>query len=613
MKGVSIKIVISANLLMIFGISLMHVNDLTQDQQDFLLKDIVGIISAKLTIEADDGDIVIEDNIIKESDIHLKKRIDLDENMQKFSVSELNIELINWEREYDRENADSIFNVFRAYMLTDVDNTDTTVQIPYQSTPPLGLSSMNDLVGKIFTYTDGKVSRQGTITTISTVGSGSDQKHQFTFTPIGYNSSSLYDYQVDLGNYLEINQLIGKIATLEYVLDGVSDKVTVFKGLVNAVPDLEAGQASLVIHDAFSKMLDSDLIANYAEVKEYQRSGSSTGTLSVDENNVSYYGDQTPIGEWEIEITVDNGSYYSFTVTYPNGDTKTGRTDQLWVSDANDYTYYSALQIGSSDWIGTFDVDDVIVISTHFKQATSDVHLANALNTVVYNCLGSDLANLTEIPITIIPLMIAMSPNAIFKKQISVMKAAASLCQHLNITMFPGSDGKIHFFLLQPSMEDDPPVLDYSEDLGKVDIEHLPAVAGVRVFYNYDWDTGEFQNNYTFPPDYKGKTVDLKLGLFTSESLAAFQAQFYFAMHEKGLRVISFEEKLNYSIAFDLSDLYRINSLNPLLENRLVMMYDIVKRRTKGITNNKAVDMEFMFGDYAFCDVSKCDDGKIVW
>ena len=586
----------------------MHFSELSSNQQDYLGGPVVGPIYCKLVIEADDGDITLDNDVMRVSPISLRKRIDLDENMEQFTASELRIDLINSSNKFDRENEDSIFAVFRTVLLTDVAHTDTTLEIPKLDSPPLGLANISDLVGYYFRYGDGKVNRMGLITGITALS----ESHQISFTPVDYASSSAYAYTVANGNYLEIQQLVGRLATLQYVLPGVTEVITAFKGIITGVPDLRGnGSAELVVQDAFSLLLSTQLDANYSAVKEYQRTGSSTGTLSIDENNVGY---QCDIGEWEIEITADNGSYYSFTVTFPDGSTKTGRTDQNFYSDANDYSNYSALVIIAADWSGSFDVGDVIVVETYWKQLES-THLIEALQDIVYGCLGSDLAtDYNELIYDIKPRLNDMNPTAVFKKQVTCMQAAASLCQHLNITMFQGSDGKIHYFLLQPDLDDSPPVINKRTELMDVPvIEHKTRVRGVKILYNYDWDTESFGNELVWPRNWRGETIEMKLGFFTTESQAAFQAQYYLAMHEKGLRIIHLREKFNFGIGFDLSDRFQINSLIPELQNSLILLYEFTKDKDNGVVDAKGLDVNFVFGDFAFCDIDYCDSEKVVW
>lgn len=593
----------------------MHLEDLTTDQQNYLNRNTVNQIYCKLTIEADDGDVVLNDDIMSVSDIRLKKRIDLDEKMEQFTGSEIKIKLINEDNKYDREEIGSDFDIFSTQLLEDVDNTDTYVVIAFMESAPLGLSSINDLVGKIITMGDGKVSWTATITSITEQGTGDDKKHRLNITPINYNSGSTYDYNIVTGSYLEINQLVGRIATMEYLLGSISDTIIAHKGLIANVPDIGGeGAAELVIQDAFTKLLQTALYANYAETKAYDRENDppSTGTLTLDWDNPKY---RCPIAEWEIEILTDESTYYTYQVTYPNGQTtKNGRTDQTWVSDENDYYYFSALVLTGADWssYGSFDVGDKITIQTYYKQSTAaEPHYADVLNDIVSDAVGTDLANTMEL-VTMQPRL-ANNPLAIFKKQISCLQAAASMCQHLNVTMYPGSDGKIHYFLIQPELGDDPKSLSYTEDAFNVRLTHRDRVRGVKVLYDYDWDEKEFTKEYLYPEDWRGEYRTLRLGNFTTESQAKFQAQYYLALWEKGLRIVDFNEKFNYGIAFSLNDIFEISSIIPKLQDNLIMLYEMTKSKKSDKVDVKALDMNFIWGDYGYCDISKCDDGKICW
>jgi hypothetical protein len=595
----------------------MHLEELTSAQQSFLNKSSVGLISYKLTISSDDGDIVLTDEIASVSPIKLKKRIDLDEKMEQFTASEVEIDLINDNDAYDYTNVDSIFSLFRVPILTDLAHTDTTVDIPYQTTVPFGLSSMDELAGKYFKISDGKVTRQGLITNVASNGSGSDLVHRITFTRVSYSSDSSWEYTIAAGNYLEINQLIGCIAQIDYVLNNVDDVITVYKGVVKSVPSLDQeGNAALILQDAFSVLLNQQLGGNIVEVTSYERTGSpeSTGTLTVNEDNVNLNRGFTDIGVWSILITADNGTYYDFTVTLPDGSTKTGRTDQYWDSDPNDYYAYASLIIFAENWDGAFDVGDVINLETYYQQDVSDPHLAWGLYYLLSAHLSSalfysDTSQITSI-VQRLPLIYAVG---VFKKPTTVLQACSVYCQHCNISMYIGAEGKLQLVLLQPYLGQDPYDLTGDEDVVDVSIKNEPEVPAVKVYYDYDWTEKEFNKSVIFPPGWNGDAVELKLGFFTTESQALWMANFYMAMHEKGLKRILFDEKFNYGLAFSLGDIFQMTSYHPPFTDQLIMIDEFEKARDKSIVKCRAIDIQFIWGDYAYCDMDSADSNKIIW
>lgn len=584
-----------------------HLSELTSAQQAVLDSQVVEPIYFRLTIHGDDGNITLEDDIIQVDNIRFSKRIDLDENMEQFTAGEVSVDLVNWQQEYDARVSGNIFDLFRSPTLSAVALGGVSVKISKLTSPPLGLASWNDLAGKAFTISDGKASFSDTVLSVQTVDSGT--RYQINFT----NACNL-QYNFPVGSLIEINQLIGRLATLTYVLGDSGETLTAGKYVIIKAPDLSIGQATLVMQDAFNKLLSNNLPANMASVKEYQYTDDSTATLIIDDTNVRWSG--AKIGQWELEITEIVAGFptiQKFTLTYPDGSTKNGQSNQNFFSDPQGYRDYSSIEIRTPDWNGLFDVGDKVIIETYYQQPSSDDHLVDGLNNILAGCLSSDLydsSGSNRLLGTYKPIMSSLSPVGLIKREISCMQVAALFCQHLNLTMFVDTDGKLNFTLLQPIYNSS---LYEVDDPIDVDIEFREPVNAVRVLYNYSYTSLEYRSSYVYPENTQGNAVELKLPFFTTESQAKAQAQRYWLIWQKGVRILRFIEKLNKGIAFSLSDQLLLSSTAPPLSQVETLIFDIVKNPQRMEVELKAIDTSALWEDVGFYDVDNYDEGKVYF
>lgn len=584
-----------------------HLSELTTAQQAFLDSQVIPPIYLRLTLHGDDGNIVLEDDIIDAEEIKMNKRIDLDENIEQFTTGQLKVDLVNYQQGYDATVPGNTFDAFVTPTLNDIELGGVSVKISKFSTVPLGLSSWSELVGKVFAVSDGKVSWSDQVLSVTTVDSGT--RYQINFT-----NSFPYSYKLQAGAILEINQIIGRRATLEYILGSSGEKLTAGKYVVSKIPDLSIGQATLELQDAFSELLGENLPANNAAVKEYQRTASSTGTVDINSTNVKW--SKAVIGEWEVEITGADVSVRLFTVTYPDGTTKTGRTDQNFYSDPQGYQNFSSLVILSSDWSGILDIGDKVIIQTYYSQPDSHTHLSEGLNHVLSLCLDSNFYDssagnrlLSEYQ----PRMPLYPPSGTIKRQITCMQAAALFCQHLNLSMYVGIDGFLNFYMFQPEYAASLPQISGDSDMIEVEVEFREPVKAVQVLYNYDWDAREFQNSYVYPENSHESPVVLKLPFFSGEANAKAQASRYFSMWNKGLRLIRFKEKFNYGIAFDLAERMELTSDNPPITASQVLFFDLSKNLSKAEVTVKSIDVSRLWENVAFYDVSSYETGKVYF
>lgn len=590
-----------------------HLSELTSAQRAVLEKKVIEPIYHRLTIHADDGDIELEDEIIEVAPVTAEKRIDLDDRMAEFTVGRLDIDLVNAGEQFDAAKAGGTFESHVAPTLTVVENADNQVDIPFFGTIPFG-GDINDLVGLKFTLSDGKAVFQGTITAIST--DTGQVYHRITFSP---NMPLAYSFPI--GSRFSMKELTGRSATLEYVLGDSGQTLVAGKFIVARPPAVEVGQATLELHDAFTLLLKDNLPANMAAVKEYQRVGSSTGTMTIGAVNVKW--EKAVIGRWEIEILEvidDTVDYLKFQVTRPDGTTKIGYSNAAFASDPQGFELFSSLYFTSDHWDGAygasggsvFEVGDKIVIDTYYRQQTG-THLADGLNEIISNALGSsyyDDSASNRLLANFKPQLPLYPGDAEIRREMTNMQAAALFCQHLSLTMQIEADGKLNFSLLQPVYQTTIPTLSGELEIIEVELRYRDPVKAVKVLYDYDWDAGEFRKDYTWPEGSREKPVELKLPFFTTETYAKFQANRYHLMWGQGLREVEFKALLNHGLGFDLSDRFLLTSLSPTLTARDVLLYRIEKNRERAEVRVRGFDVAHIWGNVAFYDVDNYDSGK---
>jgi hypothetical protein len=584
-----------------------HLTELTSAQQNFLNKPVIGDIRTKITLHTDDGDVVLNDDIIDVSPISLRKRVDLDNKQEQFTVSELRIRLQeDATQQFDSESG-GLFELFKAPTVTALGLLDDTVDLFEIDPLPFGAAALSGLVGRKTTLTDGRVTWQDEIDSITNVTSGSD-----TLTRITFANSYGINYEFSAGAYLIINDLIGREATVEHLLGDTGETITQGRWVIAQMPAAQPGEREIVLQDLFYSLMQSQLYASVVELKEYQRSGSSAGTFDITYAAIASQLGYTTIGEYELEITADNGSYYDFTVTLPDGSERNGRTDQDWWSDSKNSPAYTALEIDSDGWTGSFDVGDKVIFECYFKEAGSATHMVDSLLAIVQNSVGASYTASTDITADIKSRLPAIGSTVRIKKAMSRMAAVSTLCEHLNLSIYPGRDAKVHFFFWQPVLNETPPAIG-ADDIMEMDIEQSLPVSGIQVNYNYDWDNRVFLNSVTYPENYTGELIELDLGLFTTKSQALFQAQFYEAMHGRGLRIANFAAQFANGIGWDLSDIFQVTSLKPGLTNRLMMIFDYVKNCDSRSLICKGLDIEFMWSDFLFYDNDQRYDNRYVY
>jgi len=582
---------------------------LTAGQQAELDKATIEPIYYRLTLHTDDGDQVLEDDLISVDAPRMSKRIDLDESIEQFTVGGISVKLLNEDRKFDAEKAGALFNVFRTATVTTISQGALSVKVPFISTVPLGLSSIYDLIGYKATLSDGKVSWTGTISQVAPTDSNT--RHRFTFTSIFSPN-----YAMPIGSVFTINDLIGRPATLEYILNDSGEKLTAGKYIIERLPDFRMGEAEIRLKDALGNLLSDNLGANTASVKEYQRADASEGTLSIDETNVNW--SKAHIGSWEVEITKVAGSTISFSVQMPDGRTKEGSSTQHWYSDPQGFSDYSSLEILTSDWSGTFEIGDKIIIETFYQQPSAHTHLAEGLNQVVGNCLSSDFYDSSASNTLIanwLPLMHSIAPVGLFKRQITCLQAAAVFCHHLNLSMYIGTDGKLDYSFFQPIYNASPATLDGDTEItdDELEVSYRQPIDAVKVLYDYSYTTGEFAYSYTFPENSQANAVELKMPFYLTRSQAKAAAERYYAMWNRGGRIVGFKVLFNHGIALALAERFEVSSHNPPLSGVPVLIFDLSKNKDKGIVDVKAFDTQHAWGDVGFYDVDNYDSGKVYF
>lgn len=224
-----------------------HFEELSTDLQTALTGPVVGPISVEMIFDPDGLNIDLSAYIDYNSTITVQKK----KNKQpgsygKFTVGEVNVQLKNTNDYFNFNNIESPFYHKTTRLYATAGSSDTTIDVQKGG----GDNFEAGLTLEIHNE-DGYVSK-----TISSI----DTDTYSNYDRITLSAAVGSDF--DAGCLVETPYLAGRKVTLKNTIDGVTDKIEQFTGVLKSLPKTDGKIATITLYDNFIALLEVELKAN---------------------------------------------------------------------------------------------------------------------------------------------------------------------------------------------------------------------------------------------------------------------------------------------------------------------------------------------------------------
>ncbi len=587
-----------------------HISELTNDLQTALDKAVAGPIQVELILDPDGLNLDLSGYIDQKSSLVISKSKAIRPygSLGAFTIGEVRVKLINRGNYFNSFDPTSPFYHFATRLYNDKADSGTTIRIPS--------GDGDTLSGKAITISDALGSYTYTVDSVST----SDPN----FDELTLNESGSRAFVA--GDLVETQYLPGKKVTIKTTVDGVTDKIAQYSGVLANLPRLlDKNLAEITLVDNFKRLLDRDLRANSVfRLKDslgskeasitYSRSGESTGTIVPE--LIIIIASACKIGKWEIEIL---NAAEDFILTDPDGATTESNTGNGLTEIYSDGKLM--MQLVSLVFAGSFDAGDKITFET-FCSLGNGINDHHTIPKMLKNLLTENFAGnrpASELGISFDDLITdydEMRAAISFSQRTSVLKAIELLQAHINASVYHTNDGLFEVAAYRPRLQQSlPPALSPDADVQLVEIESLEPIK--LVVGNYDHQGSNYQSRVVFPRNTQnlGDQLDVNFPAFHSadHGQANSSTGRIFAMWRRGLVDVHIREKFQYGLGWDINDVFQVSSIYPTLPAKNVEVYSIRKDLIKGSVEADAYDVDFVFGRYGFTDQHHTDQGYVVW
>lgn len=429
------------------------------------------------------------------------------------------------------------------------------------------------------------------------------------------------------GAIVESLYLPGSEVTLKTTVSGEDEKLTQFTGYMKEYPRLGESSARMTLVDKLKRILEVNITANETRVVTgygpgnisstvtYTRSGSSTATF--DDTEITITEGSCPIGDWQIEF-IDHDE--NFIVTDPEGEKTAGDTSTVTYIKPSPYWLY----IAAAAFSGTFEKGDKIFFKTVLTLSKAYSATIDTIPDFIYKLLtenygaGLSTADLVDASFTdLITEYDEMLGGISFTRATTVLNALEILQQHINATIYTDVNGKIDIHAYRPVYSSGGyNTISQDTDLMSVRQEDPGRVDRVVVRYAYDYSDFKFKKEIRIPDSTSAGRAEvvIELPAYYEEPQAKAVAERVWAMWRKGMRLYEIRQKWNYGLGVEISDIFQFSSDNPQLSNKVVEVYSVEKDLINLQVKILAYDIDQLFNDYLFLDVSqKLDDGLKCW
>lgn len=588
-----------------------HVDDLSAALQAKLKMPVVKPILTQIIFDPDDKNVDLSNHIRHDSAITITKSkiINPAGALGKFQLSELTIDFMPKDL-FNQNLKGETFYYATTRLYDDVLSTATGLPIPK------GAAAKFSATMKI-TIDDEINSTNLTIQSIDTTTYSSYDVLNFA-AAIGTAYSG--------GTLIEVEYLPGRPITIKNKFDGLADTIFQFKGILKGYPKLTNTNASITLFDIYKQVLDISLKANdtrtlissdgdYLTNLEYDRAGSSAGTFSP--TGIDIVQTKCKIGDWNIRFT----SATAFIFTDPDGIEYSGDTGDVSFDAGGQFSIDLYHGFGFS---GTFEEDDEINFKTTCslgKPVNSYVTIPDMLHRLLTADFGAALST-SDLDVDSFTDMISefdgFSAALSFTSSINVLKAIEVLQQHINATVFFDSEGKYVLGIYRPKkIASTLKTLSPDADIQEVEQDDYGNIKRILAHYNYNHETSAYDSTIVIPEgaEKAGAQLEINLPAFHASDTVQAKAcaEHIYIRWRRGVKNYRIKEKINTGIAFDINDIYQISSDHPEFPDRLVEISKTSKTVNRAEMNLEAEDLNFSFGDFAFCDIDYADSGKVVW
>jgi len=591
-----------------------HLTELSAEWQNKLNRDVVGHIPVEVILDPDDLNINISSYIDGSGNIRISKRKSILPygSLGQYTAGEITLPLISEGDIFNHNNPDKTFyhTTSRLYAVKLAANNYIDI--------PKGDGSKFRVGQKVYINEN----------TFGHIVASIDETTYTNYDRIIFGAPPIV-MAYPAGAWVELAYLPGRKLTLKNYMAGVSTKISQFVGFLRSYPKLSKDKTEMVILDNFRLLLEvnikandyrilTDSIGNYNDTTEHIRANEedpSDGTLNL--APATFNTSKCKIGNWKIKFI----SSVDFICTDPDGIEYTGKSTQHFYAGTV-LDYQISMPIGC--WSGSWDLDDEIDFQTVLSLGMP-TNAYKSIPQMIFRLLveefGADLSS-SEIDYASFTSLILdydeMRGAISFTQPTTVLKCLEILQQHINATVFLNNDGLFSIAVYRPKLHpDEINVLSPAADIREVDQEDLGRIDRIWAYYNFNHETGQYGGLIMVPEgaDEAGNKLEINFPAYhaTDYGQAKASAERIYLMWRRGVKPYEIKEKFNHGIAFDLNEIYQINSLHPEFGDKIVEIYELQKDVLKKEITLKAYDIDFVFGNYGFSDVHYCDRGYVCW